>query len=140
MSGASIDGGAESDQFMSLPGTPAVDDGDDDDAFIWSGESVHNYFGVPVAYFCDGPQTQILPPHQHMVQRRPPVPLRPEIQRMVRRVTLSPSNDTHFLLWCQLPALLLNPPPPKIVVTYQHGNRHHFLRIPPVPSKGCIAF
>jgi hypothetical protein len=44
MSGASIDGGAESDQFMSLPGSPAVDDDDDDDdAFFWKGESVHNY-------------------------------------------------------------------------------------------------
>ena len=42
MSGASIDGGAESDQFMSLPGTPAADD-DADDAFFWKGESVRNY-------------------------------------------------------------------------------------------------
>lgn len=40
MSGASVDGGAESDEFMSLPGTPAADD---DDAFSWKGESVHNY-------------------------------------------------------------------------------------------------
>jgi hypothetical protein len=44
MSGASIDGGAESDQFMSLPGTPAADDDDNGDAFSWKGESVHNYF------------------------------------------------------------------------------------------------
>jgi hypothetical protein len=46
MSGASVDGGAESDQFMSLPGTPAAgddDDDDDDDAFFWKGESVHIY-------------------------------------------------------------------------------------------------
>ncbi|KAF8491332.1 hypothetical protein F5888DRAFT_1057818 [Russula emetica] len=37
MSGASIDGAAESDQFMSLPGTPATDD--DDDAFSWKDPS-----------------------------------------------------------------------------------------------------
>lgn len=44
MSGASIDGGAESDQFMSLPPTPtADDDDDDDDTFFWKGESVHNH-------------------------------------------------------------------------------------------------
>jgi hypothetical protein len=42
MLGASIDGGAESDQFMSLPGTPAADD-DDDDASFWKGESLHTY-------------------------------------------------------------------------------------------------
>jgi hypothetical protein len=39
MSGTSVDEGAESDQFMSLPGTPAADD----DAFSWKGKSVHNY-------------------------------------------------------------------------------------------------
>ena len=44
MSGASVDGGAESDQFMSLPGTPAPEDGDDDDPFSWKGKSVHNYY------------------------------------------------------------------------------------------------
>jgi hypothetical protein len=43
MSGASIDGGAESDQFMSLPGTPAADDDDDDDTSFWKGESLHTY-------------------------------------------------------------------------------------------------
>jgi hypothetical protein len=78
MLGASIDGGAESDQFMSLPGSPAPADDDDDDAFFWKGESLHTY-GVLVAYFCDGPQTQILPPHQRTVQRRLPGPLHPEI-------------------------------------------------------------
>jgi hypothetical protein len=43
MSGASIDSDAESGQFLSCPGTPAVD-GDDDDgeAFSWKGKSVHN--------------------------------------------------------------------------------------------------
>lgn len=46
MSSASIDGGAESDQFMSLPGTPAADDDDDDDddASFWKGESLHTLF------------------------------------------------------------------------------------------------
>jgi hypothetical protein len=39
MSGTSIDDGAESDQFMSLPGTPTADD----ETFIWKGESVDDY-------------------------------------------------------------------------------------------------
>lgn len=43
MSGASTDDDAESDQFMSLPGTPPTDDDDDDDAFDWKGKSVHYY-------------------------------------------------------------------------------------------------
>jgi hypothetical protein len=124
---------------MSLPGTPAVDD-DDDDALFWKGESVHNYFVFWWLIFCDGPQTQILPPHQRTFQRCLPDPLHPEIQRMVRRVTLSPSNDAHMFIWCQLHALRLNPPPPKIVVAFQHGSHHQLLRIPPVPLKGCIAF
>ena len=42
VSGTSIDGGTESNQFMSFPGTPAADD-DDDGAFFWKGESVPNY-------------------------------------------------------------------------------------------------
>jgi hypothetical protein len=40
MSGTSIDDGTDSDQFMSLPGTPTADD---DAAFLWKGESVHDY-------------------------------------------------------------------------------------------------
>jgi len=43
MSGGSIDGGAESGQFMSLLGTPVTDYDDVDDAFLWAGESVYNY-------------------------------------------------------------------------------------------------
>jgi hypothetical protein len=39
MSGTSIDDVAESDQFMSLTGTPTADD----DAFFLKGESVHDY-------------------------------------------------------------------------------------------------
>jgi hypothetical protein len=54
-------------------------------------------------------------------------------------ITLSPSNDAHMLLWCQLHAPRLDPPPPKIVVACQHGNHHQLLKIPHVPSKGCIA-
>lgn len=39
MSEISIDGGAESDQFMSLPGTPTAEDDD----FFSKGGSVHDY-------------------------------------------------------------------------------------------------
>ena len=39
MSETSIDGDAESDRFMSVPGTPLVED----DAFFSKGESVHDY-------------------------------------------------------------------------------------------------
>jgi hypothetical protein len=39
MSGTFIDHDAESDQYMSLPGTPTADD----ETFIWKGESVDDY-------------------------------------------------------------------------------------------------
>ena len=39
MSGASIDGGTESDQFMSLPGMPAADYDDDDEALFSRSET-----------------------------------------------------------------------------------------------------
>lgn len=39
MSGASIDGGADSEQFMSFPGTPTTEG----DAFFSKGESVSDY-------------------------------------------------------------------------------------------------
>jgi len=38
MSGSSLDDGTESDQFVSLPGTPTADDEN-----IWEGELVHDY-------------------------------------------------------------------------------------------------
>jgi len=37
MSGTSVDDGAESDQFISLPGTPVAGD-DDDDGSFWKGK------------------------------------------------------------------------------------------------------
>ena len=50
MSGSSVDDGAESDQYMSLPATPTADGGDT----FWAGELCH-WFDMHVAYRCDGP-------------------------------------------------------------------------------------
>lgn len=89
MSWTSIDGPAESNdsnRLMSLPGTPTADD----DPNFLKGELVYVYLlfrGLFMPQF-NGPQTLILAPR----------PQFPESQRMVRRVTLSLSNETHTML------------------------------------------
>jgi len=39
MSGSSLDDGTESDQFVSLPGTPTADD----ENIFWEGELIRDY-------------------------------------------------------------------------------------------------
>ncbi|KAI0250888.1 hypothetical protein BJV78DRAFT_1154831 [Lactifluus subvellereus] len=69
---SSVDSVTESDEFMSLPGTPTADG----EATFWEGESVHGYRITLVAYSCTGCQILNLSPG--------PVDGRESLQRVVR--------------------------------------------------------
>lgn len=139
MSRAPIDDGAESDQFMSLPGTPPASDSDDDDAYFWKGKSVHNYLcsgGLFLRRSLDSDPSPA-PAHGSETFAGPSTPRDPANGEESH---FDPSNGAHLLPLCQLNALRLNPLPPEIVIAFRQGNHHHLLRTPPVPSKECIAF
>ena len=137
MSGAPIDDGAESDQFMSLPGTPPAADSDDDDAYFWKGKSVHNYLCFGGLFLQRSLDSDPSPTPAHGSETSPG-PSTPRDPANGEESSFDPSYDAHLFPLCQPHALRLDPPPPAIVVAF--GNLHHLPRTSPVPSKECIAF